>query len=186
MILLLNSHLVTCTTPRVLLDTMLHALILFFYMLCVAYIYYTKFNMTDSFKIIIVKIIIIKINITKFYTIKVYIITKECNSIRVYIPKKIYIIIRKTALSIFSREFLHIFWTTWGNSIQMFPDDIKNHKKPGFHSLFRRYIFWKTTGGINLTPQGILGLTNRELADKYQRLYHTFLESYIYRKKILT
>ena len=37
--------------------------------------------------------------------------------------------------------------------------NIKNHKKPGFHPLFRRYIFWKTTVGggggisqINLPP----------------------------------
>ena len=30
-------------------------------------------------------------------------------------------------------------------------DNIKSHKKPGFHPLFRRYIFWKTTGGVKLT-----------------------------------
>ena len=26
-------------------------------------------------------------------------------------------------------------------------DYIKSHKKPGFHPLFRKYIFQKTTGG---------------------------------------
>ena len=31
-------------------------------------------------------------------------------------------------------------------------DNIKSHKKTGFHPLFRRYIFRKTTGGVQLTP----------------------------------
>ena len=31
-------------------------------------------------------------------------------------------------------------------------DNIKSHKKTGFHSLFRRYIFGKTTGGSNRPP----------------------------------
>ena len=39
-------------------------------------------------------------------------------------------------------------------------DNIKSHKKTGFQPLFRRYIFRKTTGGVNWTPAtpGILGL----------------------------
>ena len=33
-------------------------------------------------------------------------------------------------------------------------DNIKSHKKPGLHTLSRRYIFGKTTGGggVKLTP----------------------------------
>ena len=26
-------------------------------------------------------------------------------------------------------------------------DNIKSHRKPGFHPFFRRYIFWEITGG---------------------------------------
>ena len=38
-------------------------------------------------------------------------------------------------------------------------DNIKSHKKPGFHSLFRTYIFRKTTLGFKLTPPpSVLGL----------------------------
>ena len=29
-------------------------------------------------------------------------------------------------------------------------DHIKRHKKPGFHPLFRRYIFRKATGGYQI------------------------------------
>ena len=62
------------------------------------------------------------------------------------------------------REFLHIFQTTCGNSIKFsakmcFKDNIKGHKKPGFHPLFRRYIFQKTTGmGVNLLPPRHFGV----------------------------
>ena len=31
-------------------------------------------------------------------------------------------------------------------------------KKTGFHPLFRRYIFRKTTGGFNLTSSAVIGL----------------------------
>ena len=31
-------------------------------------------------------------------------------------------------------------------------DDIKSHKKPGFHPLFRRSIFRKATGAIKFNP----------------------------------
>ena len=31
-------------------------------------------------------------------------------------------------------------------------DNIKSHKKTGFHPLFRRYIFRKSTWGVKLTP----------------------------------
>ena len=37
-------------------------------------------------------------------------------------------------------------------------DNIKSHKKPGFHNLFRRYCFWKTTGGVKLIPPAVLRL----------------------------
>ena len=42
-------------------------------------------------------------------------------------------------------------------------DNIESHKKPGFHHLFRRYIFRKTTGeGVGQTepppPPAVLGL----------------------------
>ena len=37
-------------------------------------------------------------------------------------------------------------------------DNVKSHKKLGFHPLFRRYIFQKTTVEGQLTPPAILGL----------------------------
>ena len=37
-------------------------------------------------------------------------------------------------------------------------DNIKNDKKPGFYTLFRKYIFQKTTGGVKLTPPAVLRL----------------------------
>ena len=40
-------------------------------------------------------------------------------------------------------------------------DNIKSHKKPGFHPLFRRYIFRKTTEGVGC--KAALGLTVSEL-----------------------
>ena len=39
---------------------------------------------------------------------------------------------------------LHMFWATW--------DDIKSHRKPGFHPLFRRHLFRKTTVGGQIKP----------------------------------
>ena len=36
-------------------------------------------------------------------------------------------------------------------------DNIKSYKKAGFHPLFRRYIFRKTTGG-QIDPSAFLGL----------------------------
>ena len=41
-------------------------------------------------------------------------------------------------------------------------DHIKIHKKAGFHALFRRYIFGKTTGGGSNWPPAFLGLKCRE------------------------
>ena len=39
-------------------------------------------------------------------------------------------------------------------------DNIKSHKKPGFHPLFRRNIFRKTTGEVKLiSSPAVLGLT---------------------------
>ena len=42
----------------------------------------------------------------------------------------------------------------------MIYDDIKSHKKTGFHPLFRRYIFRKTTekGSTGPPPPAVLGL----------------------------
>ena len=42
-------------------------------------------------------------------------------------------------------------------------DNVKSHKKGGFHPLFRRYIFGKTKGpGAGLTlPPAVLGLIFR-------------------------
>ena len=51
------------------------------------------------------------------------------------------------------REFLHIFWTTWANSMKFsgkmcFKILLKVTKKTGLHLLvFKRYIFRKTTRG---------------------------------------
>ena len=52
-----------------------------------------KPNMNNSFRIIFIKIIIIKVKVFKFYSYskKTHILTKECNSTRVYIIK-VYII----------------------------------------------------------------------------------------------
>ena len=37
-------------------------------------------------------------------------------------------------------------------------DNIKSHKKTGFHSLSRKHIFGETTGVVKLTPPVFLGL----------------------------
>ena len=37
-------------------------------------------------------------------------------------------------------------------------DNSKSHKKTGFHLLFRRYIFGKTTEGGQIDPLAVLGL----------------------------
>ena len=37
---------------------------------------------------------------------------------------------------------------------------LKVTKKQGFHPLFRRYIFQKTTGEGQIDPPAVLGLTN--------------------------
>ena len=37
-------------------------------------------------------------------------------------------------------------------------NNTKIHKKRGFHSLFGRYIFRKTTGGSQIEPPAVLGL----------------------------
>ena len=49
------------------------------------------------------------------------------------------------------KENIHIFWTTWGISMnfseKMLYDNVKCHKKrTEFHPLFRKYIFGKNTG----------------------------------------
>ena len=43
-------------------------------------------------------------------------------------------------------------------------DNIKSHKKPGFHPLFKRYIFRKITGEgqTDAPPQAVLGLIDNE------------------------
>ena len=57
-----------------------------------------------------------------------------------------------------SRNFREIF----GKDVPY--DNIKSHKKAGFHPLFGRYIFRKTTGGeggreVKLTPPAVLVLS---------------------------
>ena len=51
-------------------------------------------------------------------------------------------------------------------------DNIKIHKKAGFHALFRRYIFGKTTGGGSNWPPTFLGLRCREYVsnEHYEKL----------------
>ena len=54
---------------------------------------------------------------------------------------------KKKLRKIDDREFFHIFWKTWGNSMKCSGkmcfkiDNIKSYKKPGFHTPLRRYIF---------------------------------------------
>ena len=68
------------------------------------------------------------------------------------------------------REFLHNFYSFWKNVAYY---NIKSHKKSRFHPLFRRYTFWKVTGGRGiLTPfhPAILGLKQQHTwsCKKYQ------------------
>ena len=60
-------------------------------------------------------------------------------------------------------------------------DNIKSRKKPGFHALFRRYIFWKTTeggrGGSNWLPPPspvVLGLS---ALMKIQPIHHVIFDT---------
>ena len=63
------------------------------------------------------------------------------------------------------REILHIFLATWGTSIKFSGKmwimmNLKVKKKTGFHPLFWRYTFQKTTGGwVKLIPPEVLGLS---------------------------
>ena len=54
------------------------------------------------------------------------------------------------------RETLQIFWKIWRISMKDATyNNIKSHKKPAFHPLFRRQIFGKTMGaggGVKLSP----------------------------------
>ena len=50
------------------------------------------------------------------------------------------------------RENLHVFWTTWGISMNLFlkhmtNDNIESHKEIGPHTLSKRYIFGKPQEG---------------------------------------
>ena len=46
-------------------------------------------------------------------------------------------------------------------------DNFKSHKKPGFHPLFRIYIFWKTTGGGGqINSPAVLGLKDEDKNDE--------------------
>ena len=60
-------------------------------------------------------------------------------------------------------------------------DNFKSHKKPGFHLLFRRYNFQKTTvrwaEGLSLippppTPQAVLGLNELTVDTLVYRQYY--------------
>ena len=87
-------HLLSYANTTLLLDVMLQVLILYLclYMLYDAFLSHQP-NMNNSFRIIFIKIIIIKVKVFKFYSYskKTHILTKECNSTRVYIIK-VYII----------------------------------------------------------------------------------------------
>ena len=37
-------------------------------------------------------------------------------------------------------------------------ENIKSHKKAGFHSLYKKHIFGKTTEGVQIDPLPVLGL----------------------------
>ena len=67
------------------------------------------------------------------------------------------------------RDILHIFSTTWGISVKFSGKVwlmmiLKATKKPEFHYLFRRYIFWKNTRwgrGFKLNPPVVLVLIEK-------------------------
>ena len=40
-------------------------------------------------------------------------------------------------------------------------DNIKSHKKPGFHPLFRRYLFGNTTGGGQYVKRYSISVTRK-------------------------
>ena len=72
------------------------------------------------------------------------------------------------------RKILHIFWTTRRNSMKFFRkdvpyDNIKIHKKTGFHYLFRRNIFW-TFFDVLLDSKMFEWLFGRALEIKYAPL----------------
>ena len=78
------------------------------------------------------------------------------------------------------REILHNFWTTWRISIKFSEKrwyDIwcfKSHKKSGFHSLFRKYIFGRTTGqraGCQIDLIVVLRLDIKHLRKYFDKLY---------------
>ena len=79
-------------------------------------------------------------------------------------------------------ELLHISWTTWGISRKFSRKiwlmiQLKVTKKQGFHFSFKRYIFQKTTEGIQLTPPAVLVLIYRNLLNALsaKRIYFHLL-----------
>ena len=57
-------------------------------------------------------------------------------------------------------------------------DNIKSHKKPGFHPLFGRYIFRETTGGGQFAPPrapAVLGLRSLQIKSFVKRSTFTDL-----------
>ena len=68
-------------------------------------------------------------------------------------------------------------------------DNIKSHKKPGFHPLCRRYIFRKSTegrgeggGGRGGSTQPFLGLRNYNVFNPYQPSAAFHIEIFFYMK----
>ena len=50
-------------------------------------------------------------------------------------------------------------------------DNIKGHKKPGFHPLFKRYIFQKTTGVVRI----FLCVTTEEIGKRNSEISFSLL-----------
>ena len=61
------------------------------------------------------------------------------------------------------RELLHVFWTTWGNSMKFsekmcFTIILKVTKNQGFTLSLEGTFFEKPQGGVKLTPPAVEGL----------------------------
>ena len=96
MVLFHFFHLLTYTSPIILLDATLQALILClhllfkYFTLCRSIMASHQSDMNNSFRIIFIKIIILKNNIIKIYSIKAHIITKKFSKIIICISKRLY------------------------------------------------------------------------------------------------
>ena len=59
-------------------------------------------------------------------------------------------------------------------------DNIKSHKKPVFHPLFRKYIFRKTTGGVKMVNHCEGHVIFQDIKHQLQEniIYHVFHYSF--------